>query len=150
MSQTITLTHTSYSQKQISLLAYCVVPSVLLLVCAEDMPGSLDTYVGRISESMKHYYCALFKTEDDVFEESFIATSILTKNELSSAIQYVYSLPLRNDIVQDTTYYSYPWSSLIDILDPTERSLCDTDLLQRILGDTFDMGHFTQIPPVSK
>jgi putative transposase len=99
-----------YTDRLVSILAYCIMPNHFHLLLKQEVEGGISTYMQRLTLSFVRYYNIKYKQQGHLFESLFKSVLIDSENQLLHVSRYIHLNPTSARLVKDPL--KYPYSSL--------------------------------------
>ena len=100
-------THLNYSDRLVSILAYCIMPNHFHLLLKQEVDGGISTYMQRLTLSFVHYYNIKKNQKGHLFESGFKTVLIESENQLLHISRYIHLNPTSAKLVDDPLKYKY-------------------------------------------
>lgn len=96
-----------YTNRLVSILAYCIMPNHFHLLLKQEVDGGISTYMQRLTLSFVHYYNIKKKQKGHLFESGFKSVLIESENQLLHVSRYIHLNPSSAKLVEDPLKYQF-------------------------------------------
>ncbi len=118
------------NQKQISLLAFCLMPNHVHFLIQETRELGIVTFMRYFQDSYAKYFNTKHKRAGALFQAPFKSVLVESDEQLLHVSRYIHLNPLTSYLLKETEELSqYPWSSFIDYLGIRKDSLVNLSII---------------------
>lgn len=115
-------------QKQILLLAFCLMSNHTHLLIQEVISGGITKFMANFQNSYAKYFNLKNERNGAVFQERFKAVRIETDEQLLHVCRYIHLNPLTAFILKEfSELEDYNWCSFLDYLNKRKKNFLNTD-----------------------
>jgi len=105
---------TQTSERLVELISFVLMPNHFHLLVRQSADHGISTFVGRITNSYTRYFNTKHDRVGPVFQGAFKTVRVETDEQLIHLSRYIHLNPLVSHVAKESTWLSYPWSSLMD------------------------------------
>lgn len=98
---------TDFTDRLVSILAYCIMPNHFHLLLRQEVENGISTYMQRLTLSFVHYYNLKYKQSGHLFETAFKSVLIESENQLLHVSRYIHLNPTSAKMVDDPIKHKY-------------------------------------------
>ena len=106
--------------------SYCLMGNHVHILVEEKDPGTLDTFMKRITVRFVYWYNRKYERSGHLFQDRFKSEAVEDAKYFCTVVRYIHRNPLKAGLVQKLDEYKY--SSYADIIND-KKGLVDTELI---------------------
>ena len=130
MNREILLKEISHLEKQVDLIAYCLMPNHFHLLLKQNIDDGISEFVKRFQISYTLFFNTKHKREGPLLNGQFKAVLIEDDNQLLHLSRYIHLNPHTSYKVRNLfQLLNYEWSSFPEYLKKTQNEICSKDII---------------------
>lgn len=131
-------------KKQISILAYCLMPNHLHLQLQQKAKDGIHNFMRNLQNSYAKYFNTKRDRSGALFQSMFKAVRIESDEQLVHVARYIHLNPLTSYIITNPNELErYPWCSFKDYLRNDTNSIVDKETVLEYFKSPADFKKFT-------
>lgn len=116
--------------RRVYIISYCLMPNHYHLLLRQQIDGGIPRFVSDVQNGFTKYLNLKHDRSGPIFQGPFRAIHIKDDSQFLHLSRYIHLNPYSDRLVKTTTELRrYPWSSLIEYLNPTSPGICEKKLL---------------------
>lgn len=117
-------------EREISILAYCLMPNHFHLVLKQLIDGGITRFVSNITNGYTKYFNTKYQRFGPLTQGTFKAVHIETDEQGIHVVRYVHLNPVTSFLIKLSELPNYPWSSFPEYMGVRRDGICDKELVQ--------------------
>ncbi len=132
-------------QKQIELLAFCLMPNHIHFLIKEVRARGISTFMSNFQNSYAKYFNVRTARDGSLFKTMFKAKLIKSGDQLIHVVRYIHLNPTTAFILSDIKQLeNYPWSSFPTYIGKHNLDIINKDLVLKYFTSTQEFIKFTE------
>ena len=124
----------SFDNRDIDILAYCLMPNHYHFLIQEIRKGGISTFMSKIQNSFTRYYNIKLQRKGQLFLSRFKSKPLESEELLRHVARYIHLNPLSSNLVNSFAMLKdYPYSSLKEISAPIALRTALTTNVEKLL-----------------
>lgn len=132
-------------QKQVQLLAFCLMPNHVHFMIKEIVPNGISTFMSNFQNSYAKYFNIKTKRSGSLFQSMFKVVRIESDEQLMHVARYIHLNPLTSFVLRKIDELeNYPWSSYSYYINNQNSKVFETKLLLNYFSSIGTFKQFTK------
>ncbi len=129
----------NYSQRRISILAYCLMPNHFHLIVKQEMPEGITHFMTDVLISFSCYFNKKIRRKGPLWEGRFKSVSIDSDSQLLHLTRYIHLNPVTAYMVTRPDEWRYSsCNEYLDRVEANQRICYYSDVLDIVSNDYYD------------
>ena len=112
------------SSKLVEIFCFCLMPNHFHLLIRQEQVGGISSFISNFTNSYTKYFNTKHNRVGHLFQGTFKAVLVESNEQLLYLSKYIHLNPARAFLVSQSLIETYPWSSLLEYINTSNRNVC--------------------------